>query len=320
MRKIETSLIVLTILLCCSASLYSEEKPKTSPWLSVNDFLYQLQKFDLNAAGKSKFDLVVTDYSRDGSEEQKYTKEEIAALKNSPGGSKLVLSYLSIGEAESYRYYWEKSWDADGDGKPDAGAPSWLGPMNPEWEGNYKVKYWDPGWQKIIFGAKDSYLDKIIDAGFDGVYLDIIDAYEYWGPDGKSWMTRPTAEQQMVDFVMAMAKYARVTKGKPDFGIFPQNGEGLSSHKDYLETVSGIGKEDTWYDGNTANPSGDIAGILSNLDVFKKGGKLVLVIDYVTKQEKIDDFYNKAKAKGYVPYATVRPLDKLTVNQGHEPD
>jgi len=30
----------------------------------------------------------------------------------------------------------------------------------------------------------DSYLDKIVDAGFDGVYLDIVKAYEYFGPDG----------------------------------------------------------------------------------------------------------------------------------------
>lgn len=33
---------------------------------------------------------------------------------------------------------------------------------------------------KRIFGSEDSYLDKIIDQGFDGVYLDIIDAYEYY--------------------------------------------------------------------------------------------------------------------------------------------
>jgi cysteinyl-tRNA synthetase len=51
---------------------------------------------------------------------------------------------------------------------------------NPEWEGNYKVKYWEKEWQDIIFGNEDSYLQKILDAGFDGVYLDIIDAFEYF--------------------------------------------------------------------------------------------------------------------------------------------
>ena len=51
---------------------------------------------------------------------------------------------------------------------------------NPEWEGNYKVKYWMDDWQAIIFGSSSSYLDKILAAGFDGVYLDIIEAFEHF--------------------------------------------------------------------------------------------------------------------------------------------
>ena len=35
-------------------------------------------------------------------------------------------------------------------------------------------------WQDIVFGNDESYLKKILDAGFDGVYLDIIDAFEYF--------------------------------------------------------------------------------------------------------------------------------------------
>ena len=51
---------------------------------------------------------------------------------------------------------------------------------SPDWEGNYKVRYWEEDWQAIIYGDADSYLQKILDAGFDGVYLDIIDAFEYF--------------------------------------------------------------------------------------------------------------------------------------------
>jgi len=42
------------------------------------------------------------------------------------------------------------------------------------------VAYWDESWQQIIYGNNSSYLKKILDADFDGVYLDIIDAYEYF--------------------------------------------------------------------------------------------------------------------------------------------
>jgi cysteinyl-tRNA synthetase, unknown class len=101
------------------------------------------------------------------------TGAEVASLKTkSGGGTRLVLAYMSIGEAEDYRHYWQASWGP--------GYPLWLGTENPDWEGNYKVHYWEPEWQAIIYGNDSSYLKKILDAGFDGVYLDIIDAYEYY--------------------------------------------------------------------------------------------------------------------------------------------
>jgi len=79
---------------------------------------------------------------------------------------------MSIGQAENYRFYWQPEWNSD--------KPAWLDAENPNWEGNYKVRYWEKEWQDIIFGNDSSYLKKIIDADFDGVYLDIIDAYEYY--------------------------------------------------------------------------------------------------------------------------------------------
>ncbi|MCI0471716.1 MAG: endo alpha-1,4 polygalactosaminidase, partial [Candidatus Aminicenantes bacterium] len=85
---------------------------------------------------------------------------------------RLVLAYLSIGEAENYRWYWQAGW------KP--GNPSWLGAENPDWKGNYAVSYWASEWQAIVF----QYVDAIIAAGFDGVYLDKIDEYEYWEEKG----------------------------------------------------------------------------------------------------------------------------------------
>lgn len=75
-------------------------------------------------------------------------------------------------EAEDYRYYWQSSWESN--------PPSWLKGENAEWPGNYKVRFRESEWQAIIYGNDNSYLKKIFDAGFDGVYLDIIDAFEYF--------------------------------------------------------------------------------------------------------------------------------------------
>ncbi|MBD3286479.1 hypothetical protein GF359_07950, partial [candidate division WOR-3 bacterium] len=49
---------------------------------------------------------------------------------------------------------------------------------NPDWKGNYLVRYWEEEWKAIIFGTDSSYLDAVINQGFDGVYLDKIDSYE----------------------------------------------------------------------------------------------------------------------------------------------
>jgi len=134
------------------------------------------------ALGRSNYDLLVIDAFVDGSRGPEWLQpEDIQSLKQkSGGGRRLVICYLSIGEAESYRYYWDRSWDRNRDGRPDAGAPQWLAGENPDWQGNYKVRYWDAGWQAILFGSKESYLDQILSRGFDGVYLDIIDAFVYF--------------------------------------------------------------------------------------------------------------------------------------------
>jgi endo-alpha-1,4-polygalactosaminidase (GH114 family) len=67
-------------------------------------------------------------------------------------------------------------------------------------------------------------------------------------------------------------------------------------------------------------PPAVTATLESYLDVFKNAGKLVLTIDYATTPAHIDDAYARSQAKGYVPFVTVRALDQLTINPGHESD
>jgi cysteinyl-tRNA synthetase len=144
----------------------------------VSNFLYLINpggfasKEDLIAAiTSSNYDLLIMDLFFNGGTE--FTSGEIERLRpKANGGRRLVICYMSIGEAEDYRYYWDDDWVKD--------PPSWLKKENPDWDGNYKVEYWNKEWQSIIYGNDSSYLKKIIDAGFDGVYLDIIDAYEYF--------------------------------------------------------------------------------------------------------------------------------------------
>jgi len=144
----------------------------------VKNFLYLINPADfpaktdfINAVKATNYDLLIMDlFFSDGTA---FNESEVAQLKNKAnGGKRLVISYMSIGEVENYRYYWQASWNTT--------KPSWMDAENLDWPGNFKVKYWDPEWQRIIFGNDQSYLKKIVNAGFDGVYLDIIDAFEFY--------------------------------------------------------------------------------------------------------------------------------------------
>ncbi|MFC0877589.1 endo alpha-1,4 polygalactosaminidase [Saccharicrinis sp. FJH2] len=136
----------------------------------INSGKFATKQDFIEAVSATNYDLIIMDLFH---EDVPFTAQETAELKlKKNGGTRLVICYMSIGEAEDYRYYWNNMWLKS--------PPEWLYKENPDWEGNYKVWYWDPEWQKIIFGSNDAYLDKVIAAGFDGVYLDIIDAFEYF--------------------------------------------------------------------------------------------------------------------------------------------
>jgi len=158
--------------------IYGENSSVITSLSQVKNFLYLINpenfssKTDfINAITSTNYDLLIMDLFFD--ETTEFTAAEITQLKDKAnGGKRLVISYMSIGEAEDYRYYWQSGWES--------GDPFWLDDENRDWEGNYKVRYWDPEWGKIIFGNDDSYTKKILNAGFDGVYLDIIEAFEYF--------------------------------------------------------------------------------------------------------------------------------------------
>jgi len=157
--------------------LQGENPGEVTSLAGVHNFLYLINPGGYSSAEEfttaiaaTNYDLVIADLFF---EEVQLGPEDIERMKSKAnGGKRLVIAYMSIGEAEDYRYYWVTGWEP--------GNPSWLDDENPRWKGNYKVKYWEQEWQQIIFGKAGSYLDRIIEAGFDGVYLDIIEAFEYY--------------------------------------------------------------------------------------------------------------------------------------------
>ena len=95
----------------------------TTVTVTGSKWLCQLQDGDPTAIGATGFDIVVIDYSRDGGESGRYSGTEMDTLKNGRGFTRQVLSYLSIGEAEEYRYYFKPEW-VSGRARRSAGSPA----------------------------------------------------------------------------------------------------------------------------------------------------------------------------------------------------
>ena len=95
------------------------------PLSDVKSWHYQLDKVDIDVMGKRDVDMLVTDYAREGGKTP-LSHDAVARLKLKPDGTRrIVISYLSIGEAEEFRYYWNTAWKSE--------KPSWLERENCAW-------------------------------------------------------------------------------------------------------------------------------------------------------------------------------------------
>lgn len=323
-------------------------KYKTSTGtVTVDNWGYQLQGLNgnpLNTASlaSATHDLLVIDSSDDGTNANRFTEGEITRMKDGMGGLSVVASYVSIGEANDFRDYWDKDWTTTGkaSGKLTAEAPGWLGPINPDWPEGRKVRYWDEGWQDIIFNdAGTGEIDNIVKAGSDAAYLDIVDGYYFWGAEVKpgQWQkgdpkNEKQAAQRMVDFIVDMTEHSRETN--PDFFVIPQNGGWIldalragtpdnARIQAYREVIGGIAIEDLYFHGgkeenNALRPDEDLIAVLKR-DFLSKGVP-VYVVDYINDKAKVEKFYELALEDGFIPYAAPdRDLDRLVGTHDGDP-
>lgn len=270
------------------------EKRKIESWA------YWLQHPSIALMAESPYELLVTDYSKDGSEEKAFNSKDIKVLHRF---GKTVLCYFSIGEAEEYRFYWNKQWIES--------PPNFMGPENPDWAANHKVKYWREDWWET---ALKPYLDRILKAGFDGVYLDIVDAYWFWHEQG---MDVKATANDMVKLIARIAAYCRERAGA-DFIICPQNGLGIiedcspTYRKVYFDTVNMVGLESLL---ENIHSEEDMRYRLELAKSLADAGKTILGVEYIEPREykKYRKKVSKLKFK-LIPYASTpdAALDRLT--------
>lgn len=253
----------------------------------VRSFACQLQ--DLDTTRIPAVDLLIMDPTQDGS--ALYSPRKLVQIKQR---SPLLLAYLSIGEAENYRSYWKKDW------KP--GSPAWLGPTNPDWGGNYKVRYWDPAWRKIV---RDSALS-IQQQGFDGLFLDVVDGWEFWQK------SNPQARNAMIDLVLEICGETR--RQQADFGIVLNGGDGLLDNPRLFKAITGVAKEEIFFglggDGKVT-PAQFTIECHNRLRPLVEARKLVLSIDYTKDPTQKREAQKSALHAGYLEFIGARGLDRI---------
>jgi cysteinyl-tRNA synthetase len=270
---------------------------------AVENWGYWLSSFDVERVAAAPHDLLVIDseISANRAFEREFSRKEVDRMRRRPDGiSRVLLAYLSIGEAERYRPYWREEWyDA-------AQKPAWLHKENRRWAGNYAVQFWDPEWQRLIFGGPESYLDRIMAQGFDGVYLDRADAFFEWRK------LQPSARTDMVTFIARLAEHAR--RKRSEFLVVMQNAEELLEDAPVLQTIDGIAKEDLLYGvrrGEEPNKPGDVSWSIQLLQKARAAGRKVLVVEYLKDPQRIREAAGRIREEGFVPYFAPRRLECL---------
>jgi len=249
---------------------------------TVKRWHYQLQNVEPAAIARSPADMVVIDIA---GEDGDFSREQIEAMRRrSDGSTRLVIAYMSIGEAESYRWYWPQR------------SAEWLGRENVKWDGNYAVRFWHPGWQAIIF----DYADRVIAAGFDGVYLDRVDMFEELGH-----------AEAMVDFVARIAERAKAQRD--GFLVISQNGDELIGNARFRGAIDGFAREDLFY-GESAdgvhNDTDSVEASIARLRLLTSEGKPVFVVEYPKTDEQAQIASRKIAEQNFIGLMAKRALDR----------
>jgi cysteinyl-tRNA synthetase, unknown class len=158
------------------STIYNENSDNITNLSQAKNYLYLIStnnyasKADfLSAIQATNYDAIIIDAYFD---ESLLTSTEINSLKTKANGAqRLVIAYMNVGAAEKYRYYWKSDWRK--------GKPNWLKKKYDGYEDEIWVEFWEQEWKDIIFGNNESYTKKLIDAQFDGAYLDNVEAFYF---------------------------------------------------------------------------------------------------------------------------------------------
>jgi len=300
---------------------------------AAKTWMYQIDELDtsgaVDALAASSYPLLVLESGiNERGADKVFARQLVERLRRLPDGRHgLLLAYLDIGQTEKYRAYWKKDWQAptgQASGKPD-----FLLARDPDgWNGSCQVAYWDHRWQDIWLGTNGE-IARLASLGYDGIYLDWIDAYK--DPQvilaAKCAGVDPALE--MIQFIARLGQAGR--RLSPGFLIIAQNAAELidAAPERYAKIINGQAVEDTWFYGKGgAKWNSPKAGDLSHQNEdedwtptkriawyrkYLERGLPVFTVDYCVSEQSAALVFKQATAAGLRPLVTRVSLSQMTV-------
>jgi cysteinyl-tRNA synthetase len=264
----------------------------------VTSWAYQLQRYPhdrLDALARAPQQLLVIDLARDAGSGY-FSADEIRTLH---ARGKTVLAYMEIGSIENYRPEYApllRRW-------PRLVLNRWE-----DWPEEFLVRYWEEPWWEHVVRPR---LDQALRAGFDGVYLDTLLAYEELDLRLVPRWTRERLARSMVALLVRISRY--VTSVRPGFRVFPQNSPELRSYPGYTAAIDGIGMEGLFFEATDQPCTADYcAENLAAARALRSEGKLVLAVDYAGRPDHVATACARYRAEGFVGYVTSVALDRIS--------
>jgi cysteinyl-tRNA synthetase, unknown class len=334
---------IITICMLIVIAAYPAQAQSQNMLTDVEHWLYlidvNLEMETVEKIAISDHDMVVLDFISSEANNTAYPMAQVVESLHNASHPKLVLAYIDIGQAEDFRTYWQSGWEI--------GNPDWIVGGDPDgWEGNYPVAYWYDEWREIWMG-KGGTLDAILEAGFDGIYLDWVEAYSDENVIAFAESEGADPRQEMIWWVGDLAEFGRAQN--PDFIVIAQNAAELAASDEYVEYIDAIAQEQVWFDGAADDdPPGDCPlprteaeveteayqdtlseachqmyvdfpdstlhvssqEYLRDLQLAQQKGLLIFTVDYAVDAENIAWVFETSRNLGFVPFVGNRALDQ----------
>lgn len=129
----------------------------------------------IQALSYTNHDIVITNVFHGRNPLTKFDVERLKYKKL--GARRLVLAEVDVSSVATYNFLWQPGW-----GLAD---PAFVHIPFRDDPDRYRITYWDPAWQSLLYGGTASYLYGVMDLGFDGVVLKGVDGWRYFESGGE---------------------------------------------------------------------------------------------------------------------------------------